>query len=53
MAVHSPRTTRYSYTADAGADPEDPMPEAIDAVLVLANVAVFLFLFRELVHALR
>ncbi len=29
------------------------MPEVIDVVLVLANVAVFLFLGRELVHALR
>jgi hypothetical protein len=29
------------------------MPEAIDAVLILANLMVFLFLGRELAHALR
>jgi hypothetical protein len=29
------------------------MPEAIDVVLVVANIAVFLVLGRELVHALR
>jgi hypothetical protein len=29
------------------------MPEAIDAILVFANLAVFLVLGRELVHALR
>jgi hypothetical protein len=29
------------------------MPEAIDVILVVANIAVFLVLGRELVHALR
>jgi len=29
------------------------MPEVFDAALVLANIAVFLFLGRELAHALR
>jgi hypothetical protein len=29
------------------------VPEAIDLILVVANIAVFLVLGRELVHALR